>query len=205
MQSLGDDVLNTDWRNASMGKDTLEAIAMHHYGSTAGLVPFSQIALRGLGTIDCVLARHAPMRSEIEDFVLICNEAGRKRSVKRLQLAAVCRFWDIKSYILVSERQYDGLTRGGGGSFSNYSLDHFVRLVVCRTSQDIGLPPLHQFASVAGDAAAILQLEAINLPSREEFTQRLSNRLRRTMLSQIRAMIREKEADYVLSRILSIA
>lgn len=189
-------------RNAAtpVTAEDLIAIAMHHYGNTAGLVTFSQIALPGVGTINCVLARHAPMRPEIEDFVLICNEAGRKRPVKRLQLETVCKFWGVKSYTRLSERQYDGLASGDGGSLASYNPDHFVRLVVCRASQDTGLPPQHQFASVAGDAAAILQHEGIDLPSREEFIQRLSTRLRRTMLSQVRAMIRAKEADYTLSR-----
>lgn len=185
--------------------NSLEAIAMHYYSSTGGVVTVSQIVLPGVGAVDCVLAHHVPLGLRIDDFVLICDETDRKRPIQRLQLEALCRFWNVKSYILVDERQYDGSTRGDGGSFPNYNLDHFIRLVVCRTSQDTSLPPLHQFASVAGDAAAILQLEGINPPSREEFTQRVSNRLRRTMLSQIRAMIKEKEADYVLSRSLSIA
>ena len=204
LQCLGDNVIDMTWRCATMFKNTLEAIAMHRYGSTAGLVPFSQVALSGVGTIDCVLARHAPMRSEIEDFVLLSNEAERKRPIIRLQLEAVCRFWGVKGYIVVSERQYDKSTGDNGGSRASYNPDHFVRLVVCRASQDISLPPLHQFASVAGDAAAILNLEGIDLPSREEFSQRLSNQLRRGMLSQIRAMVRQKEVDYGLSRCLPV-
>ena len=201
-QSLDDITENMSWRCARMVEDTLEAIAMHRYGSTAGLLPFLQIALLGVGTIDCVLARHVPMRSEIEDFVLLSDEAERKRPIKRLQLEAVCKLWDVKSYIVVGERQYDELTSCDGASSISYNPDHFVRLVVCRASQDTGLPSPHQFASVAGDAAAILQLECIDLPSREEFSQRLSNQLRRTMLSQISAMIRQKEVDYALSRCL---
>jgi hypothetical protein len=188
-----------------MFKNTLETIAIHRYGSTAGLLLLSQVALPGVGTIDCVLARHAPMRSEIEDFVLLSNEAERKRPIKRLQLEAVCRFWGVKGYIVVSERQYDESTGGNGGSRVSYNPDHFVRLVVCRALPNPELLSSHQFASVTGDVAAILQLEDINLPSREEFTRLLRNRLRRTMLSQIRAMIREREADYVLSRSLLIA
>lgn len=176
-----------------MIRNSLEAIAMHYYSSTGGLVTVSQIVLPGVGTIDCVLAHHVPLGLEIDDFVLICDEAGRRQPIKRLQLAVICKSWDVKSYILVSERQYDESTRGDGGSFVNYNPDHFVRLVVCRASPDTSLPPLHQFASVAGDATTILQLEGINLPSREEFSQRLSNQLRRGMLSQIRAMVRQKK------------
>ena len=188
-----------------MIRNSLEAVAMHYYSSTGGLVTVSQIVLPGVGTIDCVLAHHVPLGLNIDDFVLICDETGRKRAVKRLQLEAVCKFWDVKSYIVVSEHQYDESTRGDVGSCVSYNPDHFVRLVVCRVAQDSGLAPPYQFASVVGDAAAILQIESINLPSREEFTQRLSNRLRRTMLSQIRAMVRTREGEYILSRNLSTA
>ena len=67
-----------------MVEDTLEAIAMHRYGSTAGLLPFLQVTLLGVGTIDCVLARHVPMGSKIEDFVLLSDEAERKRPITAL-------------------------------------------------------------------------------------------------------------------------
>jgi hypothetical protein len=194
-------------RNAAtpISAKNMEAIAIRHYGSIGGLLTVSQMVLPGVGAIDRVLAHHAPLSLAIEDFVLICNEAGRRQPVKRLQLAAICKFWGVKSYILVSEHQYDELTSGDGGSSLSYNPDHFVRLVVCRASQAIGLSPVHQFASVAGDAAAVLQDEGINLPSREEFIRRLSNRLRREMLSSLRALIMEKEADYILSRNFSIA
>jgi hypothetical protein len=185
--------------------EALTSVALHYFSSVDDAMTFPKIHLPGLGVIDCVLARHAPMRPEIEDFVLICDEAGRKRPVKRLQLEAVCKFWDVKGYILLSERQYDGLTSGDGGSFASYNPDHSVRLVVCKPSQDTSLPPLYQFSSVAGNTTTVLQHEGIDLPSREELIQRLSTRLRRTMLSQIRAMVRTKEADYVLSRSPSIA
>ena len=185
-----------------MVEDTLEAIAMHRYGSTAGLLPFLQVTLLGVGTIDCVLARHVPMGSKIEDFVLLSDEAERKRPITSSRLEAVCKLWDVKSYIVVGECQYDELASCDGASSISYNPDHFVRLVVSRASQDPGQPSSHQFASVAGDAAVILQLERINLPSREEFSQRLSNQLRRGMLSQISAMVRQKEVDYALSRCL---
>jgi hypothetical protein len=187
-----------------MIRDSLEAIAMHYYSSIGGLVTVSQIVLSGVGTIDYVLAHHVPLGLEIDDFVLICDETGRKRAVKRLQLEAVCKFWGVKSYIAVSEHQHDESTRGDVGSCVSCNPDHFVRLVVSRVSQDSGLPPLYQFASVVGDAAAILQLEGIKFPSREEFTRRLSNRLRRTMLSSLRSLVMEKEADYIMSRTPSI-
>lgn len=185
--------------------EDLKAIAIHHYGSTDDLVTVSQIALPGVGTTDRILVYHAPLSLEIEDFILICNEAGRKQPAKHLQLEAVCKSWGVKSYIIVSERQYDGLTSGNDGSFASYNPDHSVRLVVCRASQAAGLSPVHQFAAVASDAATIPQNEGVNLPNREEFIRRLSNRLRHEMLSSLRVLIMEKEADYILSRNPSIA
>jgi hypothetical protein len=183
-----------------MVENTLEAIAMHRYGSTAGLLPFSQVAVSGIGTIDCVLARHAPMQLKIEDFVLLSNEAERKRPIKRLQLEVICRFWGVNGYVIVSEQQFSESTVDKNGSLISYNPDHLVRLVVCRVSQDPVPLSSYQFASVAGDVTALSHYEDIDLPSREEFSRRLSNQMRRTMRSQLRAMVDQKEADYVASR-----
>jgi hypothetical protein len=182
--------------------ETLTAIAKHYFRSLDDLMTFPEISLPSVGIIDCVLARHTTMGSAIEDFILISNVAVQKRPINRLQLEAVCNSCRVKSYILVGERQYDELTSDDGGSCISYNPDHSVRLVVCRASQDTGLPPLHQFASLAGDTAAISHHGGIDLPSREKFSQLLSDQLRRTMLSQIRAIIKEKETDYALSRCL---
>jgi len=172
---------------------------MHRFGSTSGLLPFSHISLPKVGTIDCVLAHHVPMGAQIDDFILLSNEAERKRPIKRSLLEVVCKFWDVKGYVLVSARQRGGSSSSGGACVS-YSPDHAVRLVAYGTSPELDLPSSYQFASMVSDPATVQHLNATDhLPSREEFSQRLSSRLRRTLLFQLRAMVRTREIDYSMA------
>ena len=47
----------------------LEDIALHYFGDLNNVIPFSEVKLPNVGTIDYVLVRHKPMRAEVEDFV----------------------------------------------------------------------------------------------------------------------------------------
>jgi hypothetical protein len=46
----------------------LEDIALHYFGDFNNLIPFAEVRLPNVGTIDYVLVRHKPMRAEVEDF-----------------------------------------------------------------------------------------------------------------------------------------
>jgi hypothetical protein len=47
----------------------LEDIALHYFGGFDNVIPFSEVKLPNVGTIDYVLVRHKPMKAEVEDFV----------------------------------------------------------------------------------------------------------------------------------------
>lgn len=47
----------------------LEDITLHYFGGFDNVIPFSEVKLPNVGTIDYVLVRHKPMKAEVEDFV----------------------------------------------------------------------------------------------------------------------------------------
>jgi hypothetical protein len=47
----------------------LEDIALHYFGDLNNIIPFSEVGLPKVGSIDYVLVRHKPMKAEVEDFV----------------------------------------------------------------------------------------------------------------------------------------
>jgi hypothetical protein len=47
----------------------LEDITLHYFGDSSNVIPFSEVRLPNVGTIDYVLVRHKPLRAEVEDFV----------------------------------------------------------------------------------------------------------------------------------------
>ena len=49
----------------------LEAIALHYFGDFNNVIPFPEVKLPNIGTIDYVLVRHKPMKAEIDDFVTV--------------------------------------------------------------------------------------------------------------------------------------
>ncbi len=49
----------------------LEDIALHYFGDFNNVIPFPEVKLPNVGTIDYVLVRHKPMRAEVEDFVTV--------------------------------------------------------------------------------------------------------------------------------------
>jgi len=49
----------------------LEDIAWHYFGGLDNIIPFSEVGLSNVGSIDYVLVRHRPMKAEVEDFVAI--------------------------------------------------------------------------------------------------------------------------------------
>lgn len=53
------------------GQTVFRDIALDYFGSTNDLLLFSEVRLKGIGSLDYVLVRHKPMSSEIEDFVVI--------------------------------------------------------------------------------------------------------------------------------------
>ncbi len=58
----------------------LEDIALHYFGDLANVIPFAQVSLRQVGTIDYVLVRHKQMKPEVEDFVAVEIQADSTTS-----------------------------------------------------------------------------------------------------------------------------
>ena len=48
-----------------------EDIAIHYFGDTSNVIPFAEVRLPHVGSIDFVLVRHKPMKAEIDDFVMV--------------------------------------------------------------------------------------------------------------------------------------
>lgn len=46
-------------------------IAKHYFGDTSNVLPFAEVRLPHIGTIDFVLVRHKPMKPKIDDFVMV--------------------------------------------------------------------------------------------------------------------------------------
>jgi hypothetical protein len=49
----------------------LEDIALHYFGDFNNVIPFPEVKLPNVGTIDYVLVRHKPMKAEVDDFVTV--------------------------------------------------------------------------------------------------------------------------------------
>lgn len=49
----------------------LEDVALHYFGDFHNVIPFAEVRLPGVGSIDYVLVRHKPMRAEVDDFVTV--------------------------------------------------------------------------------------------------------------------------------------
>jgi hypothetical protein len=49
----------------------LEDIALHYFDDFNNVIPFPEIKLPNVGTIDYVLVRHKPMKAEVDDFVTV--------------------------------------------------------------------------------------------------------------------------------------
>ncbi len=49
----------------------IEDVAVHYFGDFNNIIPFAEVRLPNIGTIDYVLVRHKPMKAEVEDFVTI--------------------------------------------------------------------------------------------------------------------------------------
>ena len=49
----------------------IEDIAMHYFGGFNNVIPFAEVRLPNIGTIDYVLVRHKPMKAEVDDFVTV--------------------------------------------------------------------------------------------------------------------------------------
>lgn len=49
----------------------LEDIALHYFGDLTAVIPFAEVKLQNIGTIDYVLARYKPMTAKVDDFVAV--------------------------------------------------------------------------------------------------------------------------------------
>ena len=49
----------------------LENIALHYFGDLDNVVPFSEVKLSNVGTINYILTRYKPMKAEVGDFVMV--------------------------------------------------------------------------------------------------------------------------------------
>ena len=49
----------------------LEDVALHYFGDLNNVIPFPEVRLPNVGSIDYVLVRHKPMRAEVDDFVTV--------------------------------------------------------------------------------------------------------------------------------------
>jgi len=49
----------------------LEDIARHYFGDFNNVIPFAEVRLPHVGTIDYVLIRHKPLKAEVDDFVTV--------------------------------------------------------------------------------------------------------------------------------------
>ncbi len=49
----------------------IEDIANHYFGALNNIIPFAEVKLPNVGTIDYVLVKHKPMKAEVEDFVTV--------------------------------------------------------------------------------------------------------------------------------------
>lgn len=58
----------------------LEDIALHYFGSFNNVIPFSEVKLPKIGTIDYVLVKHRPMKADVEDFVAVEFQADSTTS-----------------------------------------------------------------------------------------------------------------------------
>ena len=49
----------------------IEDIALHYFGDFNNVIPFAEVRLPNVGTIDYVLVKHRPMKAEVQDFATI--------------------------------------------------------------------------------------------------------------------------------------
>ncbi len=49
----------------------LEDVTRHYFGDFDNVISFFEVKLPNIGTIDCVLVRHKPLKAEVDDFVTI--------------------------------------------------------------------------------------------------------------------------------------
>lgn len=81
----------------------LENIALHHFGELTDLVVFSDVKLPSYGIIDFVVARHKPLKAEIDDFVPV--ELRAFSPVSTVQLVRGIN--DFMASVNVSNKAYD--------------------------------------------------------------------------------------------------
>ncbi len=49
----------------------LEDVALHFFGDLNNVIPFAEVRLPNVGSIDYVLVRHKPLRAQVDDFVTV--------------------------------------------------------------------------------------------------------------------------------------
>jgi len=80
----------------------LEDIARHYFGGLDNVIPFPEVGLPNVGSIDYVLVRHKPMKAEVEDFVAIEFQTDQTTSTGAL----VQGMRDFVAGFDVAERSY---------------------------------------------------------------------------------------------------
>ena len=93
----------------------LEDVSMHYFGSFDNIVAFSEVRLPNIGNVDFVLARHKPMKPEVEDFVSVEYQADSTTSTGGLVQGILDFFDDMDSFQNTSYRfgmnTYDSIKR----------------------------------------------------------------------------------------------
>jgi hypothetical protein len=62
----------------------LEDIALHYFGDLDNVIPFAEVKLPNVGTIDYVLVKHKPMQASVQDFVMVEFQADSTTSTGQL-------------------------------------------------------------------------------------------------------------------------
>jgi hypothetical protein len=62
----------------------LEDVALHYFGDFSNVIPFPEVKLPNIGTIDYVLVRHKPMKAEVDDFVTVEFQADSTTSTGKI-------------------------------------------------------------------------------------------------------------------------
>ena len=93
----------------------LEDVSMHYFGSFDNIVAFSEVRLPNIGNVDFVLARHKPMKPEVEDFVSVEYQADSTTSTGGLVQGIRDFFDDMDGFQNTSYRfgmnTYDSIKR----------------------------------------------------------------------------------------------
>ncbi len=179
----------------------LENIALHNFGNQTDLVSFEDVKIPPYGTIDFVLARHKRFIAEVDDFVpvefwAISSDTARvvgDISVRRflyqvLAKGIVYETWEVKSYWIIQETVYAKLVERFGLKPNGYLAGHTLRFALQDISAKMEKGKIMPTRYVSASVDEIYQAlrNDSGLPGKEQFMVALSNRLKTTLLSEVR-------------------